>query len=67
MSVHNFKLPPWAGWKPEDWRGGKESRGEIIENPPGWNITDFGSGRFAEIEEDEAPLPLRVNDYPNYI
>lgn len=44
----HFYLPPWAFWMPEDWAGKKEGVLEIIENGLGWDITDFGSGRFHE-------------------
>ena len=43
-----FRLPLWATWKPEQWRGKKEEVGEIIENMLGWDLTDFGSGNFAK-------------------
>ena len=28
----NFHLPPWAFWKPEDWKGKYETCSEIIDN-----------------------------------
>ena len=41
-----FYLPPFAYWTPADWKTrGEESR-EIVENQLGWDITDFGGGRF---------------------
>jgi D-lyxose ketol-isomerase len=42
----NFKLPPWANWKPEDWKGKYDSCQEIIDNVLGWDLTDFGGGEF---------------------
>ncbi len=42
----NFKLPIWAYWKPEDWRGKYVSCREIVDNMLGWDLTDFGSGDF---------------------
>ena len=42
----NFKLPPWAFWKPADWKGKYETCSEITENMLGWDLTDFGSGDF---------------------
>lgn len=42
----NFKLPPWAFWKPTDWKGKYESCSEISDNMLGWDLTDFGSGDF---------------------
>jgi len=43
-----FLLPPWAFWAPSDWKGKRETCGEIAANMLGWDITDFGSGRFEE-------------------
>ncbi len=43
---HQFKLPQWAYWSPEKWKGVYDKCSEIIENKLGWDITDFGSGEF---------------------
>lgn len=41
-----FHLPPFAYWRPEDWRRkGPEVR-EIVEASLGWDVTDFGRGAF---------------------
>ena len=42
----NFKLPPWAYWTPEDWKGKYDTCNEIVDNMLGWDLTDFGSGDF---------------------
>jgi hypothetical protein len=42
----NFKLPPWAYWKPADWKGKYEICSEIADNMLGWDLTDFGCGDF---------------------
>ena len=42
----NFKLPPWAFWKPTDWKGKYEICSEIADNMLGWDLTDFGCGDF---------------------
>jgi D-lyxose ketol-isomerase len=42
----NFKLPPWAFWRPADWKGKYETCSEITDNMLGWDLTDFGSGDF---------------------
>jgi D-lyxose ketol-isomerase len=42
----NFRLPPWAFWKPEEWKGKYATCSEIAENMLGWDLTDFGSGHF---------------------
>lgn len=42
-----FRLPPFAFWTPSDWRQkGPECR-EIVDHQLGWDITDFGRGKFA--------------------
>jgi D-lyxose ketol-isomerase len=46
FAEHCFKLPVWAAWSPEDWKGMYEKCSEIIDNKLGWDITDFGSGDF---------------------
>jgi D-lyxose ketol-isomerase len=42
----SFRLPPWAYWTPDDWKGKYNSVSEIIDNMLGWDLTDFGSGNF---------------------
>jgi D-lyxose ketol-isomerase len=41
-----FFLPPFAYWTPEEWGTKGEEAREIVENQLGWDITDFGVGRF---------------------
>jgi len=43
-----FKLPPWAFWTSEEWKGKYESCQEIVDNMHGWDLTDFGSGEFSK-------------------
>jgi D-lyxose ketol-isomerase len=43
---HQFMLPEWASWGPEEWKGKYTLCSEIIDNKLGWDITDFGSGDF---------------------
>lgn len=45
----NFNLPPWAHWTAEDWAKAGHEYDEIRENMLGWDITDYGHGRFREI------------------
>jgi D-lyxose ketol-isomerase len=42
----NFKLPPWAFWSPEDWKGKYPTCSEVVDNMLGWDLTDFGNGDF---------------------
>ena len=41
-----FNLPPFAFWSPDEWKGKGPEADEIRENALGWDITDFGCGRF---------------------
>ena len=45
----NFQLPPWAYWSPEDWAQAGHECDEIRDNMLGWDITDYGHGKFREI------------------
>jgi len=43
-----FYLPPFAYWTPDEWRHKGDEAREIVENQLGWDITDFGLGRYKE-------------------
>ena len=43
-----FRLPPFAGWTPEEWGGKGHEYDEIRDNMLGWDITDGGLGRYDE-------------------
>ena len=46
---HGFTLPPFAYWSPETFRArGPEVR-HLVDSRCGWDITDYGAGRFAEM------------------
>ncbi len=40
-----FRLPKWAAWSPEQWKGYGDS--EVVRNQLGWDVTDYGEGDFA--------------------
>ncbi|MCC6169891.1 MAG: D-lyxose/D-mannose family sugar isomerase [Caldilineaceae bacterium] len=46
---HGFHLPPFAYWTPGEWRTKGEDVAEIVDKRLGWDITDFGSGDYAQI------------------
>ncbi len=48
FAKQNFKLPAWASWSLETWKERKEECSEIFDCGLGWDITDFGGGRFHE-------------------
>jgi D-lyxose ketol-isomerase len=43
-----FKLPPFGYWTPEDWIIKGNEADEIRDNALGWDITDYGEGRYNE-------------------
>jgi D-lyxose ketol-isomerase len=42
-------LPPWAHWPAARWQEAGHEYDEVRDCMLGWDVTDFGSGRFAEI------------------
>jgi D-lyxose ketol-isomerase len=44
-----FILPPFAYWTPEDMRGKRPLIGGVLGARLGWDITDYGQGRFDEL------------------
>lgn len=44
-----FILPPFAKWTPEDFVGNKEVARAVIDGQMGWDITDYGQGKFDEL------------------
>jgi len=49
MAKHRFNLPPFAFWTPRDWARKGHECDEIRRNMLGWDITDFGLGRFEKL------------------
>jgi len=49
LENHNFALPPFAYWEPEDWQSKGKEADEIRSRALGWDVTDFGSGTFDEL------------------
>ncbi len=46
IKQHQFYLPPFAYWTPEDWAAKGPEVCEIVEHKLGWDITDFGRGDY---------------------
>jgi len=44
----NFNLPPFAFWTADEWADKGHEYDEIRDTMLGWDVTDFGSGRYAE-------------------
>lgn len=46
---HQFHLPPFASWTPEDWQGKNATEvNEIRQRGLGWDITDLGKCAFEQ-------------------
>lgn len=43
-----MRLPPFAHWSPDQLRANIKAAPAILANRLGWDITDFGSGKFGE-------------------
>ena len=41
-----FVLPPFAFWTPEQFQQNKERASNVIDARCGWDITDYGDGKF---------------------
>ena len=44
-----FALPPFTQWTPDDWKTKGHEYDEIRDNMLGWDVTDYGQGRFEEL------------------
>lgn len=49
MEKQGFEAPPFCKWTPEEWQKKGQEYNEIRDNMLGWDITDYGLGRFDEI------------------
>ena len=49
IRTHGFALPPFAHWSPDDFAARRDAARHVIDARCGWDITDFGSGRFDRI------------------
>ena len=46
---HDFHLPKWALWSPDDWKGAGAECDQIRRRKLGWDVTDFGSGDYEKL------------------
>ncbi|ROU00256.1 D-lyxose/D-mannose family sugar isomerase [Histidinibacterium lentulum] len=49
IRAHGFALPPFARWSPEDFRARAAEARHVIDTRCGWDITDYGAGRYDEM------------------
>lgn len=46
---HGFTLPPFAYWTPDQFKSRAGAAQHLIDARCGWDITDYGDGRFDEM------------------
>jgi D-lyxose ketol-isomerase len=46
---HGFVLPPFAKWSPAEFKANATRAARVISGRCGWDITDYGQGRFDEM------------------
>nr|WP_288977192.1 D-lyxose/D-mannose family sugar isomerase [uncultured Blautia sp.] len=49
IQKHCFALPPFCGFTPKDWEQKGRAYDEIRDNMLGWDITDYGLGKFDQV------------------
>jgi D-lyxose ketol-isomerase len=49
LGDYRFALPPFLHWTPEDWKTAGHEYDEIRDNMLGWDVTDYGMGKYAEL------------------
>lgn len=49
LAKHGFLLPGFCHWTPGDWSRKGAEYNEIRDNMLGWDVTDFGMGKFAKL------------------
>ncbi len=49
IEAHGFEIPPFCKWSAKDWENKGAEYDEIRDNMLGWDITDYGLGRFDEV------------------
>ena len=46
LEKHQFMLPPYLSFTPEEWKEKGQEYREIRDNALGWDVTDYGLGDF---------------------
>ncbi len=49
LREYRVSLPPFCAITPEEWAAKGHAYDEVRENMLGWDITDYGLGRFSEV------------------
>jgi D-lyxose ketol-isomerase len=46
---YGFVLPPFAFWSPDEFKANKTRARNVIDARCGWDITDYGAGRYDQM------------------
>ena len=49
ITEYRIALPAFCGFTPEEWKGRGHAWDEVRDSMLGWDITDYGLGRFDEV------------------
>ena len=49
IKKQGFEIPPFCNWTPDEWKTKNHEYDEIRDNMLGWDITDYGLGKFDEV------------------
>jgi len=49
LKSRSYPLPPQAFWDLKDWHRNKDKTEELTKRRIGWDLTDFGSGKYEKI------------------
>jgi D-lyxose ketol-isomerase len=49
IARHGFVLPPFANWSPDAFRANAANARNVIDARCGWDITDYGQGRYDQM------------------
>jgi D-lyxose ketol-isomerase len=49
IARHGFVLPPFANWSPSEFKAKRDIADRVIQSRCGWDITDYGEGRYDEM------------------
>ena len=63
---HGFLLPPFCSWAPKDWLGKDSTYDEIRDTMLGWDVTDYGMGKFDEVGFTLVTIRNGILNHPKY-
>ena len=49
MRSFGFVMPPFAYWSPDEFKARKDIAKNVIDARCGWDITDYGAGKYDEM------------------